>query len=156
MSPEYRARIEAGRPRLYAIAREHYGLELSQGPFGINSRTALVGAKVAEAQGVGAAYHDAVFRSYWQEGQDISDRSVLAAIAEKVGLEPDAFLAALDDPDFDRQVQEDVEQARAYGLNAVPALVFVHKYLVSGAQPYPVLVQVTEQVQAELRNGGAA
>ncbi|RIK33684.1 MAG: disulfide bond formation protein DsbA, partial [Chloroflexi bacterium] len=31
---------------------------------------------------------------------------------------------------------------------AVPAMVFAEKYLVSGAQPYPVLVEVTERVRA--------
>ena len=48
MSPEYRARIEAARPQLYAMAREQYGLELNVGTFGINSQPALVGAKFAE------------------------------------------------------------------------------------------------------------
>jgi predicted DsbA family dithiol-disulfide isomerase len=36
-----------------------------------------------------------------------------------------------------------------YGLDGVPALVFADKYLVSGAQPYNVLKQVVEKVQAE-------
>jgi predicted DsbA family dithiol-disulfide isomerase len=31
----------------------------------------------------------------------------------------------------------------------VPALVFANKYLVTGAQPYEVLVQVVEQIQDE-------
>jgi predicted DsbA family dithiol-disulfide isomerase len=151
MPAEYRARIEAGRPRLLAIAREHYGLELQQGPFGIDSRPALIGAKYAESQGAGSAYHWAVFRAYWQEAQDISDLSVLARIAEQAGLDPQAFNAALADPVLDSRVQDDVDQAQAYGLNGVPAMVFAEKYLVSGAQPYPVLVQVMEQVQAEQR-----
>jgi predicted DsbA family dithiol-disulfide isomerase len=48
-----------------AIARQHYGIEMKQGPFGIDSRPALIGDKYAEAQGKGDAYHDAVFRAYW-------------------------------------------------------------------------------------------
>ncbi|RIK48763.1 MAG: DsbA family oxidoreductase, partial [Chloroflexi bacterium] len=75
MSPEYRERIAQGRPRLEAIAREQYGIELSQGPFGIDSRAALRGAKLAERAGLGKAYHAAVFHAYWVEGEDISDRA---------------------------------------------------------------------------------
>ncbi len=79
--PEYRARIDAGRPRLYAIPREQYGLELKQGPFGIDSRPALIGAKFAEAMGVGPTYYAAVMRAYWQEGKNIGEIEVLADIA---------------------------------------------------------------------------
>lgn len=146
LPPEYRARIEAARPRLLATARAQYGLELDPGPFGINSRPALIGSKYAEAQGVGAAYHQAIFESYWLEGQDISDTAVMTAVAESVGLAREPFLAALDAPQWADAMFADVQQAYSYGLNAVPALVFDNKYLVSGAQPYAVLAQVTEKV----------
>lgn len=150
MPAEYRARIDANQPRLYAMAREQYDLELKQGPFGIDSRPALIGAKFAEREGVGHAYHYAVFSGYWTEARDIGDRETLADIAASVGLDRAAFLAALDDPALDDEVQADVDQARELGLNSVPAMVFDQRYLVSGAQPYPVLVQATEHVAAEL------
>ncbi|MBE2223873.1 MAG: DsbA family protein [Anaerolineae bacterium] len=147
--PEYRARIEAGRPRLYAIAQDQYGLALNVGPFGIDSRPALIGAKFAEEQGVGEAYHDAVFRAYWLEAKDISELAVLAEAATAVSLDPNEFLAALTNPHYQAEMQADVEQAYAYGLSGVPALVYNNKYLVSGAQPYEVLAEVAEKAQAD-------
>ncbi len=149
LPPEYKEKIMAGRPRLYAVAREQYGLELNQGPWGINSRPALVGAKYAEAQGVGPAYHDAVMRTYWLEAQSIEDVEVLAQIAVASGMERDAFLAALTDPVLEQEVLNDVAWAHTNGINGVPALVFQEKYLVSGAQPYEVLTRVVEQIRAE-------
>jgi len=148
LPPEYRARIEAARPRLVAMAREQYGLEINVGPFGINSRPALIGAKFAEANGRGDAYHQAVFRAYWQESQDIGQREILAQVAAAAGLDQAAFLAALDNDAYLQAVLADVEQAYAYGLSGVPALVYNNKYLVSGAQPYAVLAQVAEQALA--------
>lgn len=150
MPEEYRARIEANKPRLYEMAREQYGLELNQGPFGIDSRPALTGAKYAESMGVGKAYHRAVMRAFWLEARDLGNVEVLAEIAASVGLERDAFLAALSDPQYDELVQLDIDQAQQFGLSSVPAMVFDNRYLISGAQPYPVLVQATEHVQAEL------
>ena len=149
MSSEYRARIEAGRPRLYAIAQEQYGLTLDVGPFGIDSRPALIGAKFAEENGVGETYHDAIFRAYWLDAKDISELAVLAEVATAVSLDPDAFLAALNNPHYQFQMQADVEQAYTYGLSGVPALVYNNKYLVSGAQPYEVLVEVAEKAMQE-------
>ena len=149
MPPEYRARIEAGRPQLEAMARERYGLELNVGPFGINSRPALVGAKFAEAQGVGEAYHNAMFRAYWQDAKNIEDVDVLVEVATAVGLNRDEFLAALDDPQYQNAMLADVQQAFQYGLSGVPAMVYNNKYLVTGAQPYELLVEVAEKAAAD-------
>lgn len=146
--PEYLARIEATKPRLVKIAREHYSLELKRGPMGISSRAALIGAKYAEAKSFGAPYHEAVFRAYWQHAANISDLDVLAEIAQSVGLDRDAFLAALKDERYAAQVEDDIEQAYQSGLTGVPALIFGGRYLVSGAQPYEVLQQVVEKLQA--------
>ncbi len=149
LAPEYKEKIMAGRPRLYAIAKEQYGLDLNQGPWGIDSRPALIGAKYAEAQGLGPAYHDGVLHAYWHEAKNIGETDVLVTIAEAAGLEREAFLAALADPVWEEAVLGDVATAHSYGINGVPALVFQDKYLVSGAQPYDVLIQVVEQIRAE-------
>lgn len=149
MPLEYRAHIEAGRPQLYAIARERYQRELNPGPFDIDSRPALIGEKYAETVGCDAAFHDGVMAAYWSEARDISDRTVLAEIAEAAGMERSAFLAALDEPTYDRMVGDDVETARRYGLNGVPALIFDNKYLISGAQPVEVLRQVVSRIVQE-------
>ena len=149
MPAEYKARIEAGRPRLYATARDQYGVELNAGPFGIDSRPALIGAKYAEAQGKSEPYHEAVLRGYWQEGKNIEDLDVLTELAEHVGLDGDAFRAALQDPTYEAAVDHDINLARTYGLQGVPALIFEEKYLIPGAVPYETLRQAVEQIQSE-------
>jgi predicted DsbA family dithiol-disulfide isomerase len=68
---------------------------------------------------------------------------------EKAGLDPDQLDAALGDPAYEAAVDEDIELAREYGLNGVPALVFNNKYLISGSQPYEALARAVEQIQAE-------
>jgi predicted DsbA family dithiol-disulfide isomerase len=149
MPPEYKQRIEAMRPQLLAIARERYHREINQGPFGIDSRPALIGAKYAESQELGLAYHEAVMRAYWQEARDIGNRNVLADIAQAIGLPREEYLAALDDPVYDAQVQADIDIAHVYGLNGVPALIFDNRYALSGAQPADVLRRVIRQIAAE-------
>lgn len=131
------------------MAREQYGLEINEGPFGINSRPALIGAKYAEAQNVGPQYHDAIFRAYWQQANNIADLEVLAAVAESIGLERSHFLEALRQPAFNAAVNADIEQAFQYGLTGVPAMIFGGKYLVVGAQPVALLGEVAEKMLAE-------
>lgn len=149
MPPAYKARIEESRPRFQQMAREQYGLEVNQGPFGINSRPALIAEKFAEEQGKGEVFHKAVMDAYWQHARSIDDTALLKEIAANVGLDTERFDDVLQNPTYDEQVTEDVELAHAYRLNGVPALIFANKYLVSGAQPYDVLKQVVERVLAE-------
>jgi predicted DsbA family dithiol-disulfide isomerase len=149
ISEEYRATIDVKRQYFQQMARDQYGVEINEGPFGVDSRPALVGAKYAEALGVGDAYHEAIFRAYWQEARSIEEIAVLADIAAEVGLDRDAFVVALGEEKWDTAVTADVYQAYRYGLNGVPALVFANKYLVSGAQPYEALAQVVEQIRDE-------
>jgi predicted DsbA family dithiol-disulfide isomerase len=148
MPPEYLARIKSTEPRLLKIAREQYGLELNRGPLGISSRAALIGTKVAEAQGKGPQYHNAVFRAYWQRANNIGDMDVLLEIAQSIGSEREAFRAALQDAQYEAQVETDIAEAYYYGLTGVPALIFGSRYLVSGAQPYEVLREVVEKFEA--------
>jgi predicted DsbA family dithiol-disulfide isomerase len=108
-----------------------------------------VGAKFAEEQGVGAAYHDRVMRAYWDEAQKIDDPALLQQLAGEVGLDGDAFAAALENPDYIEQVDADIALAARYGLSGVPALVLENKYLISGAQPPDVLRSVVDQIVAE-------
>jgi predicted DsbA family dithiol-disulfide isomerase len=130
-------------------AREEYGLEIKRGTFGINSRPALIAQKYAESQGKGEQFQKAVMEAYWQQARSINEPAVLKEIAEGVGLDTQDFEGVLTNPAFEAEVDADIEQAHEYQLDAVPALVFAEKYLVMGAQPYAVLEQVVEKIQAD-------
>jgi predicted DsbA family dithiol-disulfide isomerase len=147
LPPAYQAQIEAARPRFAQMMWQQYGVEIQQGAFGINSRPALVGEKVAQAAGLGDAYHAAVTDAYWLEAGAIDNRDTLRAIVERLGMDGAAFLAGLDDPAYEAEVDADIQQAYEYGLRGVPALVFAGQYLVSGAQPYDLLARVVDRIE---------
>ncbi len=156
MPEEYRQRILAARPQLDALARDRYGIQLTHGALGVGSRAAHIGMKYAEERGVGKAYHDAMFRAYWQDGRSIDQQDVLLDVAESVGLEREAFLKALETPAYLHKVLADITEAQAMGLQGVPAMVFASKYLVSGAQPYEVLNKVVSDINARLSTEASA
>lgn len=143
----YRQRIEAARPVFARMMKDELGVEIDSGPFGINSRPSLIGAKFAEEQGGGDPYHWGILRAYWEEGRDISDLDTLREIAAAAGLDPAAFTAALADPRYEAQVDADIHQAHAFQLNSVPSMIFAGKYLVVGAQPLDVLEQAAGEIR---------
>lgn len=155
ISPEYLAKIEnESRPRFNKMMLEEHGVVINSGPFGINSRITLIADKYAESQG-NFDFHEAATRAYWVEAKDISQVSVLREIAESVGLDGDAFEKAITEPAsralYDAEVSRDVRQAREFGLQGVPALIFNQRYLVPGAVPVETLRQVLKQVRAEAK-----
>lgn len=66
----------------------------------------------AKECGLGDAYHARVFRAYFEEERDIGDVNVLTALAAEVGLEPEAFHKALEQPAYIQQVRSAVCRVR--------------------------------------------
>lgn len=143
----YRQRIANAWPQTQQIAEERFGVELKHHRWGISSRLALEGAKFAEEKGLGEPYHEAMFKAHFIDDQDFGDLEVLADLAEKVGLDRADFIEAIESGAYAEQVDADVAQAHAYGLNGVPALIIQEQYLVSGAQPRETLKQVVQQIK---------
>src|SRR5258705_2738648 len=84
-----------------------------------HSVPAHVIAKTAGALGAdaGARMRDRLFRAYFTESRDISDRATLAALWREAGLDADAF-AASEDPEIMRQVFADHEDRKSTRLNS--------------------------------------
>lgn len=146
--PEYRARIEANRPIFKARVKNDYGVEINQGPYGIDTRPLHELKKYADTQGKGTEFHDAALDAYWMDGRDVSDAQVQQEILSRVGIET-PVAEILQNAEYKTQVIADERFAYANEINGVPAMVFGEKYLVVGAQPLEILKQVIEQVREE-------
>jgi len=93
---------------------------------------------------------EAIFRRYFQEGADLSDKQALADIAQQAGIDRDeaaAYLAS----DVDRElIEEQDRRARAIGVEGVPFFIFNQRLALSGAQPPEVIVEAMEKSSEEL------
>lgn len=153
-SPEYLEKVKEMTPRYNAIVKDKLGVEINRPEYGENESVngltinALVGAKYAEQKGLGPDYHKKMFRAFWLEARKINKIEILTETAVEIGLDKNDFLAALEDPIFQNQVQEDIMAAYQNGINSIPAMVFDGKFLVNGAQPFSTLESVLKQIQS--------
>jgi len=106
---------------------EAYGLELDPGPFADTGR-ACRGLLFAGGTGHGVAYHDAIFRARWLEGKDLGEDEPLTAAAEAAGLDGEALLAALDEPQWTKLLEQQQADAEADGVFGVPFFVYDGKH----------------------------
>jgi len=144
----YRERVETAWPQTRQTAQERFGVEMIHHRWGIRSRLALEGAKFAEAQSLGDAYHERMFQAHFIDDQDFGNPEVLADLAAEVGLDRAEFVAAIENGAYAAEVDADVAQARAFGLTGVPATIVEEKYLLPGAQPLEFLQQVVDKIKS--------
>lgn len=96
----------------------------------------------AMAQGQQDMLLELIFRGYFQEGQDIGDKEVLADMADKVGMDRDDVLTYLaGSEDADAIIAEDTVARRA-GINGVPCFIFNGRFALSGAQEPEAFLQM--------------
>ena len=62
----------------------------------------------------------AVFRAYWVEGRDIGELPVVLEIAAALGIDRDAFAAAIATPEIKDRVKQETDAAIAKGMFGAP------------------------------------
>lgn len=102
----------------------------------------------AGAEGVQTRAAMALFRRYFEVGEDISDAGVLEAAAGEAGMDG-AVVARLLEGDADRaEVSAEVAEFRAMGVTGVPTFVIGGRHAVSGAQPTELWTRVMGELEA--------
>jgi len=90
-----------------------------------------------------------LFEAYFSERQDISDRAVLRAEAERLGMDGDAAISRLESAEARARVQEAMRYWQGLGVSAVPTMVFDRKGALTGAQPVDLYEQVLTRLLSE-------
>ena len=85
------------------------------------SRRAHQAAHWAKHQGRFSEYNEALFRAFFERGEDISNIDVLTRLASDVGLDNNALRKAIDKHEYLESVLADEREARKLGISGVPA-----------------------------------
>ncbi|MCO6418907.1 DsbA family oxidoreductase [Siccirubricoccus sp. KC 17139] len=113
---------------------------------------ALAGQRGPAAQ---SAVVEALFRAYFQEGKDIGDRAVLAAVAGSAGLETAEIAAFLDSGAGEAEVRQQDFSFRQAGLSGVPTFALDGHVVFSGAMPPEQMAEAFRRGLAILRQRAA-
>jgi 2-hydroxychromene-2-carboxylate isomerase len=89
--------------------------------FPVNTLLAMRGAMVAHADGVEAAYFQAVQTAMWETGLDVSKPDVLAAVLSEAGLPGEAMVARTAEPEVKQALMDATAAAIDRGLFGLPS-----------------------------------
>ena len=141
---------------VYPMAR-HLGMTLRLPPVQPRSRKALEAAEFARDAGKFDEMHTALFKAFFESGEDIGDTEVLLEIGSSVGLDREELRAALQKGRYTEKVVADEELAKGLGVNSVPTMLvgpaddlLEKAEALIGAQPY--LGRIEAAVERALRS----
>ncbi|UTW56597.1 DsbA family oxidoreductase [Kordiimonas sp. SCSIO 12610] len=102
------------------------------------------------SEGLQSKVAEGIMVRYFEENKFIGDHGLLREVAEEAGMDGDLVTELLKtDRDVDL-VKAEVANASRMGITGVPFFIFNGKHAVSGAQDASVLVNVIDQIQAQV------
>ncbi|MGH1565584.1 DsbA family oxidoreductase [Mumia sp. DW29H23] len=104
---------------------------------------------LAKSKGLQLEVVERLFKAYFEQGGHVGHDADLADLAAEAGLDRDEVLRVLKEGTYADDVQADIAQAQAYGINGVPFFVVEGRYGISGAQEPATFAQVLNQVAEE-------
>ncbi len=116
-------------------------------PGGRESLDAAAGASCAARENLHWQFHDWVMWNQRGENEGAFSRDRLRAMADRVGLDPDAFAICLDDPEVRGEITTRTQEALAAGIDRTPTFVVNGEQIV-GLPAYDDLVAAIEEAAA--------
>ncbi|MGG4396105.1 DsbA family oxidoreductase [Paenibacillus thiaminolyticus] len=90
-----------------------------------------------------------LFKAYFTDGKNVSEKDTLLAVAAEAGLEREAAASMLESEQFTSEVEEEMREANQLGCRGVPFFVFNRKYAVGGAQQPEMFLEVLDKAWKE-------
>jgi predicted DsbA family dithiol-disulfide isomerase len=85
-----------------------------------------------------------LFAAYFTEGKNIGDQAVLTELGKEIGLPEKEIADLFSGENFTSDVRQDEEDAKQFGINAVPTFIINRKFAVRGAQPPEAFLKALE------------
>jgi predicted DsbA family dithiol-disulfide isomerase len=132
---------------VYPLA-ERLGIDIKLPPVQPRSRRAHEAAHWARRHGKFREYNDALFRAFFQRGEEIGNTHVLTRLASDMALDGDSLRAALENDLYLDNVLADEREAKKLGLRGVPAFIANRRVALSGVQSLENLQKFVEHARS--------
>lgn len=114
-----------------------------------NSRLALEAAEFAHEAGKAEEFEELVYRAYFQEGANIGNPGIIAALAKQAGIDHGAMVEALKSPKYSMRLKNNALVANQNGVSGVPTFI-IGDFPLVGAQSPEVMRQFLRRAAQRL------
>ncbi len=138
---------KAWKNSVYPLA-ERLRITMKLPPMQPRSRRAHEAAHWARSLGRFDDYHEAIFRAFFERGENIGEIQVLTSLASELGMDSESLSQALENHEFEKSVLDDEREAEGLGVTGVPAFIADRQAALTGVQPVENLKQLVAHVRA--------
>lgn len=117
-------------------------------PIQPRSRLAHESAHWARTLGRFEEMNAAVFRAFFERGEDIGNAEVLVSLAAGLGLDGESLRHSLASREFEPGVLADEREAEELGVSGVPAFVANRRAALTGVQPVENLLKLVAHARS--------
>ena len=117
-------------------------MQMKMPPVQPRSRLAHEAAQWAHTKGRFEDFNAAVFRAFFERGEDIGRIDVLRQLASELSLDSHSLRKAFENEEFREAVLTDERDAQNLGVRAVPSFVADRRDTVSGVQSLATLQEL--------------
>jgi len=89
----------------------------------------------------------AIFRAFFESGENIGEINVLISLATALDLESDSLRRALESREFEQSVIADEREAEQLGVSGVPAYLANRKFALSGLRSFESIKILVERAR---------
>ena len=112
-----------------------------------NTRLALMASEYARDEGKYHAFHENMFHAYFTDGLDIGRPDVIAAVAQKSGLNEKDMLKAVRDGRYAPRLDEARKEGESLCLTGIPLFIIQKKYKITGAEPIESFRRILDKIK---------
>ncbi len=123
------------------------GLKIKMPPtvFPVNAVKSMRGCILLDREGKLLPFATACFEAYWGDDQDISKDDVLAKICQRVGVDPQKFLAGIAEQPVKDQLKANTDEVIARGGYGSPTMFVDKTDMYFGNDRLPLLREAVER-----------
>lgn len=130
---------------------EHAGLILNSPPkcgHPVNTVKCMRGCIALRAEGKHVPFAIAAYEALWRDGRNLGHADVLADICRQVGVDPDAFFAAIDSDEARQELKRNSDELVARGGFGVPTFFVDGEAMLFGNNRMPLVEhQIRQRMQ---------
>lgn len=123
-----------------------FPLDFFKGKRIVGTKDAHILLDYAKEKGKQTELKLALFKAYFGDKKDVSDRKILEEVVKSVDLDANEAMSKLDDANAIEQIQDKEAYWKSQGINSVPTMVFNNATKMNGAYP----IETYKQILTEL------
>ncbi len=131
-----------------AARAEGLPMDFEQGQVRVTTLPAHRVLWLAGREGVQGPVGEALFRAHFVEGRNLADPQTLIDAAAAGGIQAERVTALLAGEEGLEEIQAQLTQAQAMGIQSVPTFVVNDRYAIQGAQPPEAFAQALREIAA--------